>query len=68
MTITQEEYDSLPIEDRLMYQARVSPTATYSECQLMDDASEEIRRLRQEIEELNYRLDCAGEHMMGEDI
>jgi hypothetical protein len=55
--MTDEEYNSYSIEDRLVFEARASKDT--SNCKLMDDAANLIEELRSEIRELEYRLESA---------
>lgn len=51
LPMTQAEYDAYPIEDRLCFAARMS-SAPYQDCKLMDEASDEIIRLKKKNAEL----------------
>lgn len=44
--MTDEEYSKLPLENRLTYAARTAK-APYHVCALLDEAREEIERLRE---------------------
>lgn len=47
----EETWNSYPLEDRLEMWCRVSSTMTLRECELMNEAAIEIRRLKEQLDQ-----------------